>query len=267
MIRLADVVAALDALAPPELAEEWDNVGLLVGDPAAPVSRALFAIDTTAAVLDEAARTGCELVVSYHPPIFKGVRRLRAGDVPFDAVRAGIAIYSPHTALDVARGGTSDVLADALGLEPRASLQPARAAAAAAEGLGLGRIGPVEAVARRALVERARLALGVDHLLVAGPLDGDVTRAAACAGSTGELALRAAALGAELYLTGELRHHDALAAARAGMTVVCALHSNSERVALPSYAARLVERVPGLDARQSARDRDPFTIAGPLTER
>ncbi|MCC6645270.1 MAG: Nif3-like dinuclear metal center hexameric protein [Polyangiaceae bacterium] len=261
MTTLSTVVAALDAIAPPEEAAEWDNVGLLVGDPSARVTRALFAIDATAAVLGEAVRRGCQLVVSYHPPIFKGERRVLAGGVPFEAVRAGVAIYSPHTALDVAAGGTSDVLADALGLRDRAPLEPARGAAAAARGLGLGRIGERAAIERRALVDQLRAALGLSHVLVAGPLDGEVTRAAACAGSAGALALVAAGRGAGLYLTGELRHHDALAAARAGMTVVCALHSNSERVALPSYAARLCAAAPGVEACLSEEDHDPFVIA------
>lgn len=261
MIRLATIVAALDAIAPLDEAEEWDNVGLLVGDPSSHVSRALFAVDATHAVLEEAVRRGCQLIVSYHPPIFKGERRLLAGSVPFDAVRAGIAIYSPHTALDVARGGTNDVLADALDLRDRVALRPARGTAAAADGLGLGRIGDTGPIARRALVERLRGALGLQHLLIAGPLDGEITRAAACAGAAGDLAFVAAARGAGLYLTGELRHHDALAAVKLGMTVVCALHSNSERVALPSYVARLVAAVPGLGALPSQADRDPFVVA------
>lgn len=261
MTKLSIIVDALDTVAPLGDAEEWDNVGLLVGDPSSHVSRALFAIDMTPAVLAEAGRRNCQLVVAYHPPIFKGERQVLAGSIPFDAVRAGIAIYSPHTALDVAAGGTNDVLADAVEMTDRAALKPARRAESAARGLGLGRTGRVAPVGRSALIERIKRALGLSHVLVAGPRDGQVTRVAVCAGSAGDLLFTAARAGVDLYLTGEVRHHDALAAAKLGMTVVCALHSNSERVALPSYLARVTAAVPGLGGIVSEADADPFTIA------
>ncbi|MEO8876174.1 MAG: Nif3-like dinuclear metal center hexameric protein, partial [Polyangiaceae bacterium] len=115
-MRLSEVVARLDALAPPAYAEAWDNVGLLTGDPAQTVSRALVTVDLTADVLDEARAKKCELVVAYHPPIFSPLKRVTAESLIFKAISDRIAIYSPHTALDVAQGGTNDVLADATGM-------------------------------------------------------------------------------------------------------------------------------------------------------
>src|SRR5579872_7553976 len=112
----------MEAIAPPAFAAEWDNVGLIVGDRAAPVSRVLLTIDCTNEVVDEAKRAGCEAIVSYHPPIFSPVRRFVARAPAFEAARAGIAVYSPHTALDVCAGGTNDVLADALGVVDRSPL-------------------------------------------------------------------------------------------------------------------------------------------------
>ena len=99
--------------------------------------------------------------------------------------------------------------------------------------------------------------LGVERLLIAGPLDGGVERVAVCAGACGDLYKDAIAQKAEVYVTGELRHHDALAAAAHGMTVVAALHSNSERRALDRLAERLRAHV---EVVRSERDRDPFTI-------
>jgi len=125
---LGHVVELLESIAPPGFAADWDNVGLLLEPAAAaepasrraqPVSRALLTIDLTGAVLEEALEQRAELVVAYHPPIFRGLKRLTA-DAPqsrvlLTAVRAGIAIYSPHTALDAAPGGVNDWLAAALG--------------------------------------------------------------------------------------------------------------------------------------------------------
>ncbi|WP_394847755.1 Nif3-like dinuclear metal center hexameric protein [Pendulispora brunnea] len=259
-MHVRDVVAVLEGIAPTRFAEPWDNVGLLLGDPSASVSRVLLAIDCTEAVADEARARGAELIVAYHPPIFQPLKRVTAPGLVFSAIRDGLAIFSPHTALDVAPGGTNDVLGDVVGLVTRAPLrtQPPKGGEPLPPGFGMGRIGDVEPTTRAALIERIKSGLGVSHALVAGPTAGDVRRVAVCAGSCGDLYRDALAAGADVFLTGELRHHDALAAAAAGMTVVCALHSNSERVALEALAQRL--RGSAIIVDRSERDRDPFAI-------
>lgn len=364
-IRLEQLVNALEQIAPTRHAEAWDNVGLIAGDPQQAVSRVMLTIDYTPEVAAEAQGEGCDAVVAYHPPIFEAVKRVVAGSVVFDAIRRGVALYSPHTALDVAEGGTNDMLADAIGLGPArvplrlaqtkasqyklvtfvpekdaervsqamfeagagrigdyrmcsfrspgtgtffggAGTTPAvgqsgrleRAAeirvetvvpiatidgviralrsahpyeepafdlqqlAAAPQRLGLGRIGDLpEPVERAALIERIKTELGAAQLLVAGPTDGAVRRAAAaCAGACGDLLDDAIAQKAELYLTGEMRHHDALKAARARMTVVCTLHSNSERPVLKRLQGRLADALPELAVLLSRQDRDPFSV-------
>jgi putative NIF3 family GTP cyclohydrolase 1 type 2 len=110
------------------------------------------------------------------------------------------------------------------------------------------------------VIDRIKRELELDHVLVAGPVDGTITRAACCAGACGDMLDDAIRQKAELYLTGEMRHHDAIKAARAGMTVVCTLHSNSERAVLKRLARRMSEAVPALDVRVSQADRDPFLI-------
>src|SRR5579884_3963861 len=99
-MKLAEVVNALEAIAPTRNAESWDNVGLLAGDPSQEISKALLTIDYTTDVADEGRRLGCDLIVAYHPPIFQAIKRITAGSLIFDAIRRGVAIYSPHTALD-----------------------------------------------------------------------------------------------------------------------------------------------------------------------
>src|SRR5262245_47892262 len=125
MVELARVIEVLEQLAPSASAEDWDNVGLLVGDPRQQINRGLLTIDYTPQVADEAQQSGCNLIIAYHPPIFAGLKRITADgqDLIYDAIRRGIAIYSPHTALDVAPGGTNDMLADAIGLAERRPLR------------------------------------------------------------------------------------------------------------------------------------------------
>lgn len=362
---LQQLVDVLNDIAPTRNAEAWDNVGLLVGDPAQAVSKVMLTIDYTEPVAAEAEAAGCEAVVSYHPPIFAPMKRIVAGSVVFDAIRRGVAIYSPHTALDVVAGGTNDMLADVLGLpterlalrltQTKASLlklvvfvpekdvervsdalfeagagrignynrcsfltrgtgtfigeegktdpavgesgkleraeeirvetvvpvskvdaviralrtthpyeEPAfdlNQLAAPPEGLGQGRVGEFEKpVERQELFDRIKRGLGIRHFLVAGPIDGLATRAAVCAGACGDLLDDAISHRADVYLTGEMRHHDAIKAARAGMTVICVLHSNSERAVLGRVKQRLEERLPGLAYSISRSDRDPFGV-------
>lgn len=133
-LPLAQLVAELEAMAPLAFAEAWDNVGLLV-DPrahaAAPheIHRALLTIDLTDGVLEEAEQLGAQVIVSYHPPIFQGLKRLGPQDPIarrlMSLVRRKIAVYSPHTALDAAPEGVNDWLAEAIGAGKRWPVQPA----------------------------------------------------------------------------------------------------------------------------------------------
>lgn len=362
-MELQSVIDALEGIAPARHAQAWDNVGLLAGDPRQPVSAALLAIDYTHAVAQERQALGCDLVISYHPPIFQAVKRLTAGSLVYEAVRRGVAIYSPHTALDVADGGTNDVLCDVMGVSQRSPLKLAETKAsqyklvtfvpeqaleavsralfdagagrigqysscsfrspgtgtffgeegtnpavgqsgkletaqevrvetvvpiakvpaaiealrkshpyeepafdlnqlaAPPEGVGMGRVGNFDSpVERGELFGRIKRGLELDHLLVTGPTQGAVSRVAACAGACGDLLDDALRAGVELYLTGEMRHHDAIKAAAAGLTAVCTLHSNSERLALRRLKQRLEEALPGLAVHLSRRDRDPFSV-------
>ena len=131
-LTLRQVIDALEVIAPKHLAADWDNVGLLAGDADASCRHALLTIDMTPAVLDEARSINAELIVAYHPPIFRPIHSLRAQStgtdaLVFRAVANGQAIYSMHTALDAAIGGTNDVLAELCGLS---DVQPFEDAAA-----------------------------------------------------------------------------------------------------------------------------------------
>ncbi len=117
---LGDFCDAMQSIAPTGLAQSWDNVGLIAGDTEAVTRKVLLTIDLTRPVLDEAIEKNADLLLAYHPPIFKPIASLRAQSsgmeaLVFECVRAGIAMYSPHTALDAAEGGTNDVLAEACG--------------------------------------------------------------------------------------------------------------------------------------------------------
>ena len=121
-ITVGDLCSAMEQIAPPAAAADWDNVGLLVGAAAWPANRMLLTIDLTGAVLDEAVRGEVDAIIAYHPPIFRAVKRLvpdrgNQEGLAAEALSRRIAIYSPHTALDAAPGGTNDTMATLAGLQ------------------------------------------------------------------------------------------------------------------------------------------------------
>jgi dinuclear metal center YbgI/SA1388 family protein len=266
-VAVAQFLAHLEAVAPLELAESWDNVGLLVepfrhtGEATRPeLRRVLLTIDLTLPVLEEAVAWHADLVVAYHPPIFAGLKRLVANTpgerVLIEAIRAGIAVYSPHTALDAAPGGVNDWLLEAMG--PGRPLAPSDAGARFGRTLELQ-----EPVLLPELLHRIKAHLGVRQLRVAPSArhaTGEaVQRVAVCAGSGG--AVFAGLPGFDLYVTGEMRHHDVLSKVAAGSSVVLAEHTNSERGYLPRLSARLLGLTDGeVEVRISACDRDPLSI-------
>jgi putative NIF3 family GTP cyclohydrolase 1 type 2 len=133
--------------------------------------------------------------------------------------------------------------------------------AAVPRGIGQGRIGTLPApVLMTKLIERIKKKLGLEFLLVSGSQRERVRKVAICAGAGGDLLDDAISQGARLYLTGELRHHDAIKASRAGINVICTLHSNSERGVLKVLKSQLEKRLPSLRFFLSRRDRDPFDI-------
>lgn len=132
MPTVGDCIGFLSRFAPTELAEEWDNVGLLVGDKARLVNRALTCLTLTPDVAREAIELGAELVVTHHPVLFRPVQRLTAGDpqgkMLLELIAAGVAVYSPHTGYDNAAQGINQQLAELLELTEIAPLRPAAAA-------------------------------------------------------------------------------------------------------------------------------------------
>jgi len=268
----AQAMDALAALAPLRLAEEWDNVGLLI-EPLARLGSAgqrrelsgvLLAIDATDAVVEEAVRRACDLVVAYHPPVFAGLKALRAstprGRALVRALRYEVAIYSPHTALDAAAGGIGDWLAAAFG---RVESEPLRPAPGEPPGVGQGRwLRMQRPHTLAAIAAKLRKHLGVERLRLARSLVSPAARVqtvALAAGAGGTLLMeRLAAGGVDLLFTGEMRHHDVLAATEAGSHVLLAEHTHTERGYLPVLRTCLRRHLPGVPIHLARADREPL---------
>ena len=379
-MHISDLIGAIEGIAHPSLAEDWDNVGLLMGSAGWPLSGpVLLTIDLNEAVANEAAAMQCSGVIAYHPPLFHALKRLTDGPdssasqrVALKLIRAGIAVYSPHTALDAAEGGVTDWLADGVAGEkcadrrairsfgrrastqelkivtfvPEAELERVRAGLASA-GAGIignyeicsfsspgtgtfkgnekskpvvGKAGHLESApeirlemvcSRRAvalaittlrqfhpyeepaidvyplealpdrrlgvgrrlmldppatlgeLADRLKKHIGARVVHVAAP-GGDVnlsvSRVGVVPGAGGSVAEQASAEGCEVFITGEMKHHEVTATVASGMSVILGGHTATERGYLPRLAAKLGELLPRVKFVLSTADRDPLIV-------
>ncbi|WP_367041405.1 Nif3-like dinuclear metal center hexameric protein [Streptomyces sp. Je 1-332] len=212
MPLLSEVIAALDALWPAELAESWDAVGTVCGDPDAEVSRVLFAVDPVQEIVDEAVKLGAQLLVTHHPLYLRGTTTVSAatfkGRVVHDLIKNDVALHVAHTNADRADPGVSDALAGALDLRIVRPLVPDPADAHGRR--GLGRICELEhPLTLRELAARAaeRLPATAQGIRVAGDPEQLIRTIAVSGGSGDSLFDDVRACGVDAFLTADLRHH------------------------------------------------------------
>lgn len=248
-----EIEKCLFALAPRDGAMDWDNVGLLVGDPEAEVSRVLVALDATQAVAEEAIEKGCQLIVTHHPIMnckWLPVQTLRE-DTPQGRLlrrltRENVSVICMHTNLDVAAGGVNDELAAALRLEdPGPFLED-----------GLGRIGHLaEPIPLADFAARTAAALNCNGLRYADA-GKPVYRVAVGGGACGEYADAAAAAGCDTFVTADLSYHAFLDAAGKGINLIDAGHFPTEDPVCRVLIAYLQEQFPALSVEKSASHRE-----------
>jgi dinuclear metal center YbgI/SA1388 family protein len=255
-LTVADLCQFLETFAPSSLAAEWDNVGLLVGDRQQRLDRAMTCLTVTPGVAAEAIRERADCLVTHHPLPFRPLKRLTTdepiGRLLLDLIRAGVAIYSPHTAFDSALAGINQQLADGLGLVDVQPLVPA-------ESLGTGRVGRLDS--RQSLGQVAatlKQFLKIGGLHVVGDVHGSIERVAIACGSAGELLDSAIAAGCDLFVTGEARLHTCYEAESRGIAVLLAGHYASERFGVEQLAGVLAAQFPSATIWASRDERDPL---------
>lgn len=249
MKTLGDLYDVLDEMAPFSAARPKDNCGILLGGRAMPLHSVLLALDVTAAVIEEAAATGADCILSHHPVIYEPIRSLSERDPVFLAAHSGIALMAAHTNLDVAPGGVNDTYLEAIGLKKTGPLPGTDGCAALTEC-------PPQLSTMSALAERVKCCTGLPTVRV---LDaGRVIRTAAvCCGGGASFLDCAIQSGADVLISGDFRHHHAVAAMNAGISLIDAGHYETERLVLAPLAVRLAERLPEVTFVVARADR-PF---------
>ncbi len=262
MPTVADVAEMLESFAPGALAEEWDNVGLLIGQRSRSVERLMTCLTVTGVTAAEAVSRRADLIVSHHPFPFRSLKRITdetsTGQLLLELVGAGIAVYSPHTAFDSTTQGINQMLAEGLGLEaiePMAPAVPTELELVA----GIGRMGRLTQPQELGeFAERVKRFLDVAILDVVGAPQQLVGRVAIGCGSACEMLELARTKRCDTFVTGEMRFHDCLAAESYGMAAVLAGHYATERFAVERLAEVLAAEFPEIHCWASVDERDPL---------
>lgn len=265
---LADANAVITALWPLDEAEAWDAPGLLSGDPSAPVERIHLAVDAVLDTVDEAVAAGSQLLLTHHPLLLRGVTSVAEdrykGAVIARLIRGGCALIAAHTNADIVARGTSAVLAERLGLQATRPIVPSTDPV-----LGLGRVGTLPAPTTLGALARTLgdlLPPTASGVRVAGAYEREIGTVALCAGAGDSLLSHPEVLGADVYITSDLRHHPASEAVEnarvaGGPALIDVSHWASEWLWLEVAAEQLRTALPGVEVAVSELRTDPWDFA------
>jgi dinuclear metal center YbgI/SA1388 family protein len=206
-MKVRDIIAVIEEFAPLSIQEGWDNSGLCVGSPDDEVTSALFALDCTEELVDEAVACGADMIITHHPLIFSGLKKIspddQVGAAVIKAIKNGIAIYAAHTNADKVIAGVSGAMAAKLGLAD------VRILSEDGEGTGLGVVGDLpQPLTDDEAVALVKEKFGLKMLKASRPSDGLISRVAMCGGSGGSLIGAARRSGAQLYISGDISYHN-----------------------------------------------------------
>ncbi len=274
--RCGDIFSFMDRLAPPSLAENWDNVGLILGSGEKAAGKILLCLDVTSQTVEEALKCGAQLIISHHPFIFKKIGRIHEenfkGSLIYKLIKADISVFCAHTNLDVVECGVNEKLAERLELNDITGLKKDSASASdnAAENNrptdansmktpGLGAVGYLKAGLKlEEFVAFVKEKLEVKNIRLIGHTAGDIRKVAVFCGSFDddlEVVLRQKA---DILVTGDLKYHTAVDALAMGMCIIDAGHFNTEKVILPALQERIEAEFPGVEVICSKLEADPF---------
>lgn len=208
-MTVGDIADTIEAFAPLRWQESYDNAGLQVGHREAQVAGVMLCLDVTEEILDEAQRRGCDMIVSHHPLIFRGLKSLTGADLTqrlaMRALRDGIAIYSAHTNLDSARGGVSHEMAHILGVAEEKVLSPH----SEDPSVGIGVVGEITPTPKLEFLRKVKEMFSVRTLRYSSQSPALVIKRVAVVGGSGaSLIPEAIAAGADLIVTGDVKYHD-----------------------------------------------------------
>lgn len=246
MLNVGTIVAWMEEWYPPDRCESWDSVGLIAGSRTKSVSKIVLAVDPVSAVLAQAQAEDADMVITHHPLYLGGTSSVSEDDAKgrllSGLIRSDIALYNAHTNADAAPDGVAGALADLLGLVSSVPMRPTLGDPM----WGLGRVGALSeetTLGEYAQLVASRLPAGPTGVLVAGQSDRPISTVAVSGGSGDGFLDLAAHLGADVYVTADLRHHPASEHVESGgPALICGSHWATEWPWLPVLARKLTGR-------------------------
>lgn len=260
MYCIKELIKHLETIAPLALAEQWDNVGLMIGSYKSYVQRVLCALDVTEKVIQEAIEQKIDCIVTHHPFFFTSLKQIdydtAKGKMIRQLIKEDIAVYSMHTNLDSAQEGINDILADLLGIEKR---YPLHQTATHNTYEGIGRYGTIQPTTLKNLALQMKHLLNTPYVRIVGDEEVLVENIALCSGSGSEYIKQAAKV-AQAYITADVKFHEAQAAQEQGLCLIDVGHYPSENVVLPYLKERIEKKLPQLEVFCSNVNGEVFRV-------
>ncbi len=262
-VKCIDIMWLMEDLAPKKYAEEWDNPGLNIGDPESEVKKIIVALDATEAVIDEAIEKSADMIVTHHPLLFHAVKKINYdkpdGRKIMKLIKNNINMFAAHTNLDAVNGGTNDVLAEMIGIKNLSVL-----ALENEEGTGIGRIGEIQGDMTLGMLSvKVKELLGLDAVRVIGNLSSKVEKVALCTGAGSEFMDDAINADCDVFITSDIRYHEAMDAVDKGIALIDATHYATENIIVPvlaNYLRKKIENrgIKDVEVIESSVDGQPF---------
>ena len=264
-MKVGEILEYISELAPWGLAEEWDNVGLMVGSREHEVKKVMISLDVTRQTIEAAINSRSNLIISHHPFIFSKLKVIdldgEKGELIGLLIKNDISIISAHTNLDVAIGGLNDTLAEIIGLNEAVPLKE-YIPVGYSENYGLGKLGRLRSeMSGSSFIKHVKNALNVETIRIVGLVPDRISKAAVFCGSFDvDLGLLKKS-GADVLITGDVKYHDALDAREMGLCIIDAGHFATERIIVEKLAKTLQDRFSALEIQCNTLETDPFVFA------
>lgn len=272
-IKVCDVVTVIEDIAPLSLQESWDNSGLLIGYEYSDVTKVLTCLEINNDIMEEALDKNVDMIVTHHPLIFGVIRSLCMSNyndsIIMKLISSGISVYSCHTPFDKVKGGNNDIIAEKLGLKSVKNLRGEDVKSAAkmvekADEADIGRIGKFKYPLRFRQVLNlvaSELQLSLRQIRAVGDLNLDISKVGICTGAGADLMDMAAASGCELFITGDVKYHEAQTAKELGICIIDAGHYGTEKFFGTAMKEKLIEHFGDkIGIIKSEVNIDPFQV-------
>lgn len=261
MFRFQDIINFADSLAPQNIAYDWDNSGLQIGNPNQEITEILISLDVNESVINEAIDKKCQLIISHHPMIFESFKKIDKkdyqGSLIYKVIRNNLNIFSMHTNLDLANDGINDYLAFLFELE---NVQILKAIEINGDSkIGLGRIGTLKQFIKlNDFLRIVKKLLKIPYIKYVGDLNSFLSTVAICSGSGAGLISDAAKKGADLLLTSDIKYHQAQLAEELGIILIEAGHYQTEVIVKSLLNDYFSSKLKGVNIYKSVINTDPW---------